>query len=95
MLCPVILSSLLPSKGVAAGRVPMEVSHFLTAATLVALPKIKPKAPHVLPITIGEVLRWLTSWQVSLLKHRAVDFFLPCQFGIDCPNGFEKRPLRG
>ena len=78
-----------------AGKVPMEVSHFLAGATLMALPKIKPNALlDVRPIAIGEVLRRLTGKCLChlchLLKNRAADFFLPHQFGVACPSGVEK-----
>ena len=76
----------------AAGKAPKEVSRFLAGATLVALPKQKPNCPpDVCPIAVGEVLRRLTGKCLyQLLKSKAMDFFLPYQFGVACPNGAEK-----
>eukprot|EP00731_Ephydatia_muelleri_P005767 Em0003g15a len=75
-----------------AGKAPKEASHFLAGATLVALPKLKPNCPpDVRPIAVGEVLRQLTGKCLcQLLKNKAMEFFLPYQFGVACLNGAEK-----
>ena len=76
----------------AAGKAPKEASHFLAGATLAALPKLKPNCPpDVRPIAVGEVLRQLTGKCLcQLLKNKAMEFFLPYQFGVACLNGAEK-----
>ncbi|KAL5475300.1 hypothetical protein EMCRGX_G027386 [Ephydatia muelleri] len=78
--------------GLLQGKDPKEDSHFLVGATLVALPKLKPNCPpDVRPIAVGEVLRRLTGKCLcQLLKSKAMEFFLPYQFGVACPNVAEK-----
>ena len=61
----------------AAGKAPKELSIYLSGATLTALSKNKPNCPpDVRPITVGEVLRRLTSkYLCHQIKDKAAQFF--------------------
>ena len=73
----------------ASRRALPERAEYLAGATVIALKK--PVGNDIRPISVGEVLRRLTSKCLcAIVKSKASEFFNPYQYGVVCPSGVDK-----